>query len=109
MKRIVLATSLAAICMAAAAQTSDTPPAKKVEIAKHNCGMAPDFPGAAGMQAEMKRRGFERDLKTYKDCMIAYIEERKATATASMDAANAAINDYNAAMKRLNEEQERPR
>lgn len=107
MKRIILATGLAALCAVAFAQAPEG--AKKPEIAKPSCSPTPEYPGGEGMRADVKRRSFERDLKAYRECMLGYIEERKANATANMDAANSAINEYNTVMKKINEEQERAR
>jgi len=41
--------------------------------------------------------------------MMAFIEERKVVLKANQDAANAAVAEFNARMKRLNEEQEKGR
>ena len=55
------------------------------------------------MADKMVRRTFDNDLKAYKECMTAYLDTRKATIAANTEAANAAINDFNAVMKKLNE------
>ena len=47
---------------------------------------------------------FNQDVKTYKECMKTYIDERQAAMKANEAAANDAIAAYNAIMKHLNEQ-----
>ncbi len=101
MKRIAVAIALL-VCASA-------PFAQNVEVPKPKCEPKPEFPGRLAMQVESRRRLFERELKTYKDCMTAYLEERKAAANANTTAANAAIEEFNATMKKINAEQEAAR
>jgi hypothetical protein len=61
------------------------------------------MPAKSLMTDKMVRRTFDNDLKTYKECMTAYLDQRKAVIAANTDAANAAINDFNGVMKKLNE------
>ena len=101
MKHLVLAAALAL--------GSSTVLAQNVETPKHKCEPKPEFPGRSGMQAELRRSRFEKDLANYKTCMMAFIEERKAVLKANEAAANAAIQEFNATMKALNEAQEAAR
>ena len=101
MKRIALAAVLLAV--------ATTPFAQTPELPKPKCEPKPEFPGRLAMQSDSRRRLFERELKAYKDCMQAYIDERKALATANAAAGNAAIEEYNTLMKKINAEQEAAR
>ena len=57
------------------------------------------------MQRESARKLFERELKDYRECMQAFIEARKVAAEANAAAGNAAIEEYNAIMKKINADQ----
>src|SRR5437868_15205491 len=70
------------------------------EIPPPKCGAVPTLPGERMMEDATVRRRFERELKTYGDCVKAYVAERQASAQALQqqarahaDAANAAVND----------------
>jgi hypothetical protein len=97
MKRI----TLAAILLAAAT----TPFAQAPEAPKHKCEPKPEYPGRLAMQSDTRRGLFERELKNYQTCMNAYLAERKAVMKANEDNANEAISEYNAVMKKINEDQ----
>ena len=96
MKHVLLATALLAACATASAQ-------QPVEVPKAKCEPVPVMPSRTMMNDKMVRRTFDNDLKVYKECMTAYLDLRKATIAANTEAANAAINDYNAVMKKLSE------
>lgn len=97
MKLIALAAALLAF---AAPSFADS-----VEVPKPKCEPRPEFPGRLAVQSDMRRKQFEREMKAYKDCMTAYIDERKAAAAANANAVNAAIDEYNATMKKITEDQ----
>ena len=71
------------------------------EVPKPKCEPKPVMPGARIMEDHSVRRRFERELDTYKKCMTAYLDERKAMMRAHEVAANAAIDEYNSTMKAL--------
>jgi hypothetical protein len=102
MKRITLAAALVAFALPAFAQS--TP-----EVPKPKCEPKPEYPGRLAMSTESRRRLFERELKTFKECMQAYIDQRKAAAGAEAAAGNAAIEEYNNVMKKINADQEAAR
>ena len=100
--------SLAAVALllagagAATAQTTDVPAMK--------CEPKPNLPGERMMEEPTVRRRFERDMKTYGDCVKAYVAERQAAAKsyqeaakAQIDVANSAVVEYNAFVKQMNE------
>jgi hypothetical protein len=96
MKRTLLATLLVAAAPAFAQQ----PPA---EIPKPKCEPKPVMPGPRMREDKGAMRNFKQDHDKYKECMTAYLEERKASIKAHEAAANAAIEEFNATMKALNE------
>jgi len=90
--------------LAQQAPAADVPPPK--------CGAAPTLPGERMMEDPSIRRRFEREMKTYGECVKAYVAERQvsakaleAQAKAHAEAANAAVNEYNALLKKLNDTQ----
>ena len=97
MRNVLLATALLAACVTASAQQ----PAADVPKAK--CEPVPVMPARSLMADKMVKRTFDNDLKNYKDCMTGYLDQRKAVIAANTEAANAAINDFNAVMKALND------
>ena len=80
-------------------------PAAYADVPKPKCEPKPEYPGRLAMQSDNKRRAFERDLKTYQECINAYLAERKAAMKAEEDAANTTITEYNALMKKINDDQ----
>src|SRR4051812_17474048 len=97
MKRTALAAALfaAVTAPAAFAQASDIP--------KMKCEPVPEFPGR--LASDTRRKVFDRDMKAYKDCVSKYIEDRKASIKANDAAANAAVDEHNAVMKKITDEQ----
>jgi len=91
-------TLLAALLLAAAT----TPFAQPMDVPKPKCEPTPEYPGRLAMQSDTRRKSFERELATYKECMDKYLADRKAALKANEESANAAINDYNAVMKKIN-------
>jgi len=80
------------------------------DVPAHKCGTVPPMPGERMMEDTTIRRRFEREVKVYGDCVKAYVAERQASAQALQaqakahaDAANAAVIEYNATLKKLND------
>jgi hypothetical protein len=97
MKRTLLAAALMAATAAFAQQPIDVPRMK--------CEPKPVLPGPRMRQETSAMNNFNRDLEKYKQCMTAYLDERKAAMKANEEAANAAVKDYNDTMKALNDAQ----
>ena len=97
MKRILLAAALCATSALAVAQQPAPAP-----VAGHKCEPKPQRPGESILADARVRRQFERDVKVYSECMMKYIEERKADAAAQLAAANAAIDEYNKTAQAVN-------
>lgn len=98
MKRIALA---AAFLLGAATAFAQSP----AEVQKPKCEPKPDYPGRLAMTVDSKRKLFDREMKAYKECVMAYVEERKAAIKANDAAANAAVDEYNGVVKKIQEEQ----
>jgi hypothetical protein len=102
MKRITIAAALA-LCFAIPAVQAADPPAPVVAPSK--CEPKPEYPGKLALQSENRVKSFRKELDAYKDCINAYLAERKVAVKANEDAANATIAEYNAVMKKINEAQ----
>lgn len=98
MKRIALA---AAFLLGAVTAFAQSP----AEVQKPKCEPKPDYPGRLAMTVDTKRKVFDREIKAYKECMTAYIDERKTAIKANDAAANAAVDEYNGVMKKVQEDQ----
>lgn len=77
------------------AQTSlptEAPAAAIPAVPVHAC-VKPDYPGRNG--SDLQIRTFNRDYKTYSDCMRKYTDTMNSIANAHIQAANNAIKEYN--------------
>jgi hypothetical protein len=90
------------VATAASAQPMDIPAMK--------CEPKPTLPGERMMADPSLRKRFEREMKTYGDCVKAYVSERQTAAKsyqeaakAQADAGNSAVVEYNAFVKQTNE------
>ena len=110
MKHAALALASAFVASAALAQAPAPAPATPAaEAIKPKCEPKPEYPGRLAMTVDMKRKGFERDMKNYETCMKAFLDERKKAIQANEAAANAAVEEYNATMTKIRAEQEAAR
>jgi hypothetical protein len=98
---------LAACCVGfattAIAQQPAAPAAAPVTVAPPKCEPKPEWPGR--LATDSRRKLFDREMKQYKDCMNAYLDERKAHLKAHEQAANAAIEEHNSVMKKVTDDQ----
>ena len=94
-----------AAAVTAWAQTP-APAAAPADMPKPNCQAPGDYPSklASGIQRErwMKNRD------AYVACMKQFVSEQQALADPHIKAANAAIAEFNAAIKRFNEQVDNP-
>ena len=110
MKRFILAAALAGAATAFAQAPASMPaPAISVESPKPKCEDPPEYPGRLGMQTQDRRNRFFKAVESYKTCMLAFVEDRKAVIKAHEAAARSAIDAYNTWMKQLSDEQEKAR
>jgi hypothetical protein len=89
---------LAVAALPALAQAPSTATAMPA-IPQHKC-VAPAYPSEAGLQkrGEAYNRAvdaFNRDYKTYGECIKKYVEDNKVWVKAVADAGNNAIDEYN--------------
>jgi hypothetical protein len=78
-----------------------------MDAPKPTCADPGASPGRVGMQTEDRRNKFVKDIEAYKNCMMSFVEERKAVIKANETAARGAIDEFNARMKRYTDEQEK--
>jgi 16S rRNA A1518/A1519 N6-dimethyltransferase RsmA/KsgA/DIM1 with predicted DNA glycosylase/AP lyase activity len=102
MKRFLIAATLAVAPGWALAQAS-------AEVPKHKCEPKPEMPGRVMMQDESVRKRFQADVDKYKNCISAYVEERRAMIKENEKAANGAIDEYNSTVKEIQAENDRRR
>lgn len=65
---------------------------------KHSCNK-PEFPGKLASDTQTKT--FNRRFKDYGECMKKFIAEQTEVVRVATEAANGAINEYNAAAKEI--------
>lgn len=59
--------------------------------------------------AERKRNDWAKGVKAYVECLKSFIDEERAAAAPHIKAANAALDEYNKAVKTFNEQMEAAR
>lgn len=89
--RPLFAVCLAALALGAAAQ-SQPPAAGAPAVAAHTCAK-PEYPGRLASDTRMK--SFNREFKTYGDCIRKYVDDNRAIAEAATAAGNRAVDEYN--------------
>ena len=110
MKRTVLALAfLAAGATAALAQAPATPAVPAAAVPPAKCEPKPAYPGAKAIQHDMKREQFQKEIKAYQDCVKNYVADRKAFIEASNAAIRATVEEHNAIMTKIREEQDAAR
>jgi hypothetical protein len=110
MKRSAFVVPLLVAALPAFAQTpAPAPSGPSMDVPPMKCD-APTLPSSRMMEDTTIRRRFEREVKTYGDCVKAYVKDRETiaksmqeAAKANVDAGNKAVNDYNALMKQFND------
>jgi len=91
---------------AGAAKSESSSVAKPtVEMPKPKCEDPGAYPGRVGMQTEDRRNRFVKGVEAYRNCMVAFVEERRAVIEANQSAAKQAVEDLNARIKKINDEQ----
>ena len=74
-----------------------------------NCEKPGDPPAIGGPElskdaAERRRSTWSKNMKTYFECLKRFIEEQQAAAAPHIRAANAAVDEYNKAIKIYNDQ-----
>ncbi len=87
---------------AAWAQTATPAAAAPLAVdSKPDCGEKPDYPGRLASDAQ--RRNWQKAANTYIECLKKYVTAKQEVAQVYMKSANEAIDQYNAAIKELEE------
>jgi hypothetical protein len=68
-------------------------PAAAVNVPKHTCVKPAALTKTSNNEAKLQ---FNKDIKTYRECLDAYSTEMRRTAEAHISAGNTAIDEYNA-------------
>lgn len=80
--------------------------AQSTEVPRHSCDPRPAYPGLQAMKSDVEVKAFEAKMKAYKDCIIAYISDRKSSVKAHQSAENSAAIEYNDTMAKIRGDQE---
>ena len=97
---IALAVGLGAACSALAQQPA-APTTPATAAPKHSCTHPEEFPGKLASEARLKN--WQKDFVAYVDCLKKFYDEQQALAKPHVDAANAAVVEYNNGVKEYNE------
>jgi hypothetical protein len=90
--------SMLFITLCAAAAVAQQPaPAK----ATHNC-VKPEHPGPFARERQLK--AFTGNVETYKSCMQKFVANQQEAAKAAIEAGNAAVKEFNDFVAELNKE-----
>ena len=103
---LVVATTLAIAASTALFAQAPAPAAAPAVVPKPNCQSPGDYPSKLSSGNQRAMWGKARD--GYLDCLKKFIAEQQALSDPHFKAANAAIADYNASIKRFNEQMEAP-
>ena len=100
---LAVAVSLGASCSALAQQPAApaAPAAAAAPVPKHSCVHPEEFPGK--LASEMRLKSWQKDFVAYIDCLKKFYDEQQALAKPHVDAANAAVVEYNNGVKEYNE------
>ena len=97
--------AFAGAAQAQAPAPAPIPAAGDANVAKPNCQKPGEMPGA--LASDLQRRGWQRDYTAWGDCMKKFINDQRALAEPYNKASNAAIEEYNNAVKGYNEQIEK--
>jgi hypothetical protein len=98
--------ALAAFLLSAAASTAW---AQAPGVPEQKCEPKPVYPGLKSLKSDVEVKAFEAQIKAYKECILAYITERKASVKAHEAASSAAAEEHNKVMDKIRADQEASR
>ena len=107
---LTIAASVAVGLAAVGTALAQPAPAAQVSITSApNCEKPGDPPGVGGTElskdaAERRRSAWSRNMKAYFECLKRFIDEQQAAAAPHLRAANAAVDEYNNAIKIYNDQ-----
>jgi hypothetical protein len=105
MFRTAAASTLAAIAFTASIAGAQQPAASAMPAVPAPTCVKPEFPNNLADARRIER--FNKESKTYGECIKKYIDETKALADAVIEAGNKAIKEYNAFIEALAEREAR--
>ena len=94
--------ALATFALSAPAQQAAPAATPAAPVPQHGCTKPGEFPG--NLASDTQKRSWQKDYVGYVDCVKKFIEEQQALAEPHVKASNAAINEYNAAVKYYNDQ-----
>jgi hypothetical protein len=94
----IAAVVFSAVAAAAIAQAPAAPGAST----KHQCESPGDYPGR--MASDNQKRSWQKGVNAYLDCLKKFVADTQALADPYIKAANAAIEEYNSATKKFNDQ-----
>lgn len=101
---VALAAAVGASCSAFAQQPATPAPTPAAAAAdatpKHSCTHPEEFPGK--LASEMRLKNWQKDFVAYIDCLKKFYDDQQALAKPHVDAANAAVVEYNNGVKEYN-------
>ena len=103
---LVAALAATALLAASGASLAQTPAPAAAEPPKPKCEAPGDYPSK--LASDLQRQRWMKNRDTYLDCMKKFVTEQQALAEPHIKAANAAVTEYNNAIKRFNEQVEAP-
>lgn len=98
MKTLLISLLAGLFAVSALAQAPATPAAAPA-VPKHKCEK-PEYPGRLAPDRRIKL--FNTEINAYKDCLQKFAGDQKAISQLHVDAANAAISEYNDYIAELN-------
>ncbi len=98
---LAVAVSLGVSCSALAQQSAASAAPATAPIPKPSCVHPDEFPGK--LASEMRLKSWQKDFVAYIDCLKKFYDEQQALAKPHVDAANAAVVEYNNGVKEYNE------
>ena len=92
--------------LSAAASASWAQPTGVPEL---KCEPKPAYPGLKNLKSDVEVKAFEAQIKTYKECIVGYMADRKSAVKAHEAASNAAADEHNKVMEKIRVDQEASR
>ena len=83
--------------------------AQSTGVPEQKCEPKPTYPGLKNLKSDVEVKTFEAQIKAYKECIMGYITDRKASVKAHEVASSAAADEHNKVMEKIRADQEASR
>jgi hypothetical protein len=83
--------------------------AQPTNVPEQKCEPKPTYPGLKALKSDVEVKAFEGQIKSYKECVMGYISDRKSAIKANEQAASAAADEHNRVMDKIRADQEAQR